>query len=131
MSVFDEDKNLDSQLLEEFCSNFRVDYRRHIKTGFDCMGNIVNIGDPVFVIDTTSQTKSRLIPGVVVRHTDKKTHVLTCFSEKKSRYKRNKQTLSWEQTEPKDVHLSFYPEQIIKTDIEKMIALRNAINKVE
>ena len=131
MGIFDDelDEQFDQKLLEDFCKNFEIDYKKHIKPGHDCMGNKIKPGDIVFVISPSTITKTRLIPGVVIKHTKVKTQVLSAFSYDKRVWGKDENG-NWCDTGEVNVkHSSFYPEQIIKADIEKMIELKNAINK--
>lgn len=131
MGIFDDklDEQFDQKLLEDFCKNFEIDYKKHIKPGRDCMGNEIKPGDIVFVISPSSITKTRLIPGIVIKHTKTKTQVLSSFSYDRHVWGKDENGNWCDTGEVNMKHSSFYPEQIIKSDKEKMIELKNAINK--
>ena len=123
MSILDdeliEDLN-DQKLIEDFARNFKIDHRKHIKPGTDCLGNKVNKGDVVLVISPDTITKTRLIPAVVIKHTKVKTQVISAFSYMARKYDKN-----WQYTHDEEKHSSFYPEQIIKIDLETAMRCKN------
>ena len=119
MSILDdeliEDLN-DNKLVEDFVKNFKIDYNKHIKPGVDCLGNKVNKRDIVLVISPNTRTKTRLIPAIVIKHTKIKTQVISVFSHMKRNY--IYVNCSWQDAPEEEKHYSFYPEQIIKIDLE-------------
>lgn len=126
MSILDdeliEDLN-DQKLIEDFARNFKIDYKKHIKPGTDCLGNKVNKGDIVFVISPDTITKTRLIPAVVIKHTKVKTQVISAFSYIARKY--GNVDGHWQYTHDEEKHSSFYPEQIIKIDLETAMRCKN------
>ena len=127
MSILDdeliEDLN-DNKLVEDFVKNFKIDYNKHIKPGVDCLGNKVNKGDIVLVISPNTRTKTRLIPAIVIKHTKIKTQVISVFSHMKRNY--IYVNGNWQYTpEEEEKHSSFYPEQIIKIDLETAMRCKN------
>ena len=136
MGIFDvEDQmigdEMDQKLLEKLCREFKIDEKKHLKPGQDVIGNKVNIGDIVLVISPTTITKSRLIPAIVVKHTKVKTQVISKYSYDQSIWGRDEDG-NWSNTgKVKTKHSSFYPEQIIKVNIDTAIKVKEAINKSE
>lgn len=130
MSVFDTelDDQFDKELLEKLCKEFKIDFKKHMKVGTDCMGNEIKPGDTVFVISPSSITKTRLIPAIVIKHTKVKTQVVSAFSYNHEVWGKDENE-NWAPIGEETKHSSFYPEQIIKVDIEQMIRLKNAINQ--
>lgn len=134
MGIFDVedqvmDGGMDQKLLEKLCREFKVDEKKHLKPGQDVIGNKVDIGDIVLVISPTTITKSRLIPAIVVKHTKVKTQVISKYSYDQAIWGADENG-NWSNTgEKKTKHSSFYPEQIIKVDLDTVIKVKEAINK--
>lgn len=134
MGIFDaEDEvmadGMDQKLLEKLCRDFKIDYKTHLKPGQDVLGNKLEKGDIVLVISPSTITKTRLIPAIVVKHTKVKTQVISTFSYDHEVYGKDENG-KWGNTgEVKTKHSSFYPEQIIKVDLDTVIKVKNAINK--
>ena len=133
MGIFDsEDKvmdpEFDQKLLEKICLEFKIDYKNHLKPGQDVLGNKVNKNDIVLVISPSAITKSRLIPAIVVKHTKTKTQVISAFSRIHDKYGIDEND-NWIKIGKETKHTSFYPEQIIKVDLDTVIKVKNAINK--
>lgn len=126
MSILDdeliEDLN-DDKLVEDFVKNFKIDHRKHIKPGVDCLGNKVDKGDIVLVISPNTITKTRLIPAIVIKHTKVKTQVISAFSYMARKY--GNVDGHWQYTHDEEKHSSFYPEQIIKIDLETAMRCKN------
>lgn len=134
MGIFDaEDEvmadEMDQKLLEKLCRDFKIDYKTHLKPGQDVLGNKLEKGDIVLVISPSTITKTRLIPAIVIKHTKVKTQVISTFSYDQAIWGPDENG-NWSNTgEVKTKHLSFYPEQIIKVDLDTVIKVKNAINK--
>lgn len=134
MGIFDaEDEvmagGMDQKLLEKLCRDFKIDYKTHLKPGQDVIGNKLEKGDVVLVISPSSITKTRLIPAIVIKHTKVKTQVISTFSYDQEIYGKDENG-KWGKTgEVKSHHSSFYPEQIIKVDLDTVVKVKNAINK--
>lgn len=134
MGIFDaEDEvmadGMDQKLLEKLCREFKVDEKKHLKPGQDVLGNKVEKGDIVLVISPTTITKSRLIPAIVVKHTKVKTQVVSKYSYDHAIWGPDVNG-NWINTgEVETKHASFYPEQIIKVDLDTVIKVKEAINK--
>lgn len=133
MGIFDNEdevmsQEFDQKLLEKICREFKIDHKNHLKPGQDVLGNKVSKGDIVLVISPASITKTRLIPAIVIKHTKVKTLVISAFSRVWSKYgmdENGERIRIGEETK----HTSFYPEQIIKIDIDTMIKVKETINK--
>lgn len=134
MGIFDaEDEvmagEMDQKLLEKLCRDFKIDYKTHLKPGQDVLGNKLEKGDIVLVISPSTITKTRLIPAIVVKHTKVKTQVISAFSYDHEVWGKDENG-NWGNTgEVKTKHSSFYPEQIIKVDLDTVIKVKEAINK--
>lgn len=134
MGIFDaEDEvmadGMDQKLLEKLCREFKVDRKKHLKPGQDVLGNKVEKGDIVLVISPSSITKTRLIPAIVIKHTKVKTQVISAFSYDQAIWGPDENG-NWVNTgEVESKHSSFYPEQIIKVDLDTVIKVKEAINK--
>lgn len=133
MGIFDSENEVmsqefDQKLLEKICREFKIDHKNHLKPGQDVLGNKISKGDIVLVISPSTITKTRLIPAIVVKHTKVKTQVISAFSYTHNKWGRNENgdlVVIGEMTK----HSSFYPEQIIKIDIDTAIKVKEAINK--
>ena len=75
------------------------------------------------VISPNTRTKTRLIPAIVIKHTKIKTQVISVFSHMKRNY--IYVNGSWQYTPEEEKHSSFYPEQIIKIDLETAMRCKN------
>lgn len=133
MGIFDaEDEvmadGMDQKLLEKLCIDFKIDYKTHLKPGQDVLGNKIDKGDIVLVISPSTITKTRLIPAIVVKHTKVKTQVISAFSYSHDKWGKDEEG-NWVQMGEVIRHSSFYPEQIIKVDLDTVIKVKNAINK--
>ena len=134
MGIFDaEDEvmadGMDQKLLEKLCRDFKIDYKTHLKPGQDVIGNKLEKGDIVLVISPSTITKTRLIPAIVIKHTKVKTQVISAFSYDQEIYGKDENG-KWGYTgEMKTKHSSFYPEQMIKVDLDTVVKVKNAINK--
>lgn len=133
MGIFDaEDEvmsdGMDQKLLEKLCRDFKIDYKTHLKPGQDVLGNKLEKGDIVLVISPSTITKTRLIPAIVIKHTKVKTQVISTFSYTHGQYGRDEDG-NWVQIGEVTKHSSFYPEQIIKVDLDTVIKVKEAINK--
>ena len=133
MGIFDSenevmDPEFDQKLLEKICREFKIDHKNHLKPGQDVLGNKISKGDIVLVISPSSITKTRLIPAIVVKHTKVKTQVISAFSHTRGKWDRDENG-RLVQIGEKTKHASFYPEQIIKIDIDTAIKVKEAINK--
>ena len=133
MGIFDSEdevmgQEFDQKLLEKICREFKIDYKNHLKPGQDVLGNKISKGDIVLVISPSSITKTRLIPAIVVKHTKVKTQVISAFSQTHDRWGKNENGI-WEVIGKMTKHSSFYPEQIIKIDIDTLVKVKEAINK--
>ena len=133
MGIFDSedevmDQEFDQKLLEKICREFKIDYKNHLKPGQDVLGNKISKGDIVLVISPSSITKTRLIPAIVVKHTKVKTQVISAFSRTHGKWGKD-ETGNWNQIGEVTKHTSFYPEQIIKIDVDTMIKVKETINK--
>lgn len=134
MGIFDaEDEvmadGMDQKLLEKLCRDFKIDYKTHLKPGQDVLGNKLEKGDIVLVISPSTITKTRLIPAIVIKHTKVKTQVISAFSYDQAVWGPDENG-HWSNTgEVKTKHSSFYPEQIIKVDLDTVIKVKEAINK--
>lgn len=126
MSILDneliEDLN-DQKLIEDFVKNFKIDHKKHIKPGVDCLGNKVDKGDIVLVISPDTITKTRLIPAIVIKHTKVKTQVISAFSYMQRKYGRIDGVYQYLGEVEK--HPSFYPEQLVKIDLETAMKCKN------
>ena len=133
MGIFDSedeimDPEFDQKLLEKICREFKIDYKNHLKPGQDVLGNKISKGDIVLVISPSSITKTRLIPAIVVKHTKVKTQVISAFSQTHDRWGKNENG-AWGVIGKMTKHSSFYPEQIIKIDVDTLVKVKEAINK--
>lgn len=133
MGIFDSedevmDHEFDQKLLEKLCKDFKIDYKIHLKPGQDVIGNKLEKGDIVLVISPSSITKTRLIPAIVVKHTKVKTQVISAFSYTHNKWGKDKDG-NLVQIGEETKHTSFYPEQIIKINIDTVIKVKEAINK--
>lgn len=133
MGIFDNEdevmsQEFDQKLLEKICREFKIDHKNHLKPGQDVLGNKVSKGDIVLVISPASITKTRLIPAIVVKHTKVKTQVVSAFSYDHGKWRSDENGAVY-LAEKVTKHTSFYPEQIIKIDIDTMIKVKETINK--
>ena len=134
MVVFDAEDavmndGMDQKLLEKLCRDFKIDYKTHLKPGKDVIGNKLQNGDIVLVISPSTITKTRLIPAIVVKHTKVKTQGISTFCYDHEVWGPDVNG-NWTKTgEVKTKHSSFYPEQIIKVDLDTVIKVKEAINK--
>ena len=133
MGVFDNEdevmsQEFDQKLLEKICREFKIDHKNHLKPGQDVLGNKVSKGDIVLVISPASITKTRLIPAIVIKHTKVKTLVISAFSHTYDKWGKDEMG-NWSVIGKVTKHTSFYPEQIIKIDIDTVIKVKEAINK--
>ena len=81
------------------------------------------------MISPSAITKTRLIPAIVIKHTKVKTQVISTFSYDHEVWGSDENG-NWAKTgEVKSKHSSFYPEQIIKVDLDTVIKVKEAINK--
>ena len=133
MGIFDVEDELmspefDQKLLEKICREFKIDHKNHLKPGQDVLGNKVSKGDIVLVISPSSITKTRLIPAIVVKHTKTKTQVISAFSRTHGKWEKD-ETGNWNQIGEVTKNTSFYPEQIIKIDVDTMMKVKETINK--
>lgn len=133
MGIFDSedevmDQEFDQKLLEKICREFEIDHKNHLKPGQDVLGNKISKGDIVLVISPSTITKTRLIPAIVVKHTKVKTQVISAFSFTRGKWGKDEDG-NWVKIGEVTKHTSFYPEQIIKIDIDTVIKVKEAINK--
>lgn len=133
MGIFDSenevmDQEFDQKLLEKICREFKIDHKNHLKPGQDVLGNKISKGDIVLVISPSTITKTRLIPAIVVKHTKVKTQVISAFSYTYDKWGKDEMG-NWSVIGKVTKHTSFYPEQIIKIDIDTAIKVKEAINK--
>lgn len=133
MGIFDNEdevmsQEFDQKLLEKICREFKIDHKNHLKPGQDVLGNKISKGDIVLVISPSTITKTRLIPAIVIKHTKVKTLVISAFSHTYDKWGKDEMG-NWCVIGKVTKHTSFYPEQIIKIDIDTVIKVKEAINK--
>lgn len=127
MSIFDieDDQKMDDlndKILDDFIKKFPI-FKDHKKPGYDCIGQKIGPGDIVLVISPNCMTKTRLVPAVVIRHTKTKTFVKSLYSDTKKIWGRDENE-KWTILGEKEVHKSFYPEQIIKVSLEGILNMK-------